>query len=471
MPHTHPNVQIRHQVFDEAVGNRYHIYNSLFLKLPFHGITRTGTLLPLLLQHCEEGFQAGKRPDEIIEHFFRDYAPGMDEQKRLALLFDFVRYVERQVVLFDSVEDAAFSEVHDVKGTGTVNALLLRTQAEDRTQLLSEKLENFSVRVVLTAHPTQFYPGSVLAILTDLEQAIRRNDVQEVNMLLHQLGKTRFFKKSKPTPFEEAVSLSWYLENVFYHSITDIIEKLCAGLSLNLSDWKNARLFTVGFWPGGDRDGNPFVTSEITYEVATHLRTRIIRNYFNEIRALKRRLTFPGVDEILGKLEQRLIANMQNRPEGYRDNHELLRDLREAREILITQHDGLFADLIDRVILKVTIFGFHFAGIEIRQHADKHSAVWNTLIPAWPQFSESEKINRVLGETEFEGDTNPAVVEDIAAFKVIQQIQELSGEQACNRYIISNCGSVTDVLNVFALARKYSSVSTSDGIRALNLDI
>jgi len=471
MPHTHPNVQIRHQVFDEAVGNRYHIYNSLFLKLPFHGITRTGTLLPLLLQHCEEGFQAGKRPDEIIEHFFRDYAPGMDEQKRLALLFDFVRYVERQVVLFDSVEDAAFSEVHDVKGTGTVNALLLRTQAEDRTQLLSEKLENFSVRVVLTAHPTQFYPGSVLAILTDLEQAIRRNDVQEVNMLLHQLGKTRFFKKSKPTPFEEAVSLSWYLENVFYHSITDIIEKLCAGLSLNLSDWKNARLFTVGFWPGGDRDGNPFVTSEITYEVATHLRTRIIRNYFNEIRALKRRLTFPGVDEILGKLEQRLIANMQNRPEGYHDHHELLSDLREAREILITHHDGLFADLIDRVILKVTIFGFHFAGIEIRQHADKHSAVWNTLIPAWPQFSESEKINRVLGETEFEGDTNPAVVEDIAAFKVIQQIQELSGEQACNRYIISNCGSVTDVLNVFALARKYSSVTTSDGIRVLNLDI
>ena len=460
------------QIFDEAVGNRYHIYNSLFLKLPFQGITRTGTLLPLLLQRCEEAFAKGKRPDDIINEFFKDFASGLSEEEKHALLFDFVRYVERQVVLFDSVEDAAFSEVQDLNGAGTVSALMLRIKAEGREQELREKLEKFSVRVVLTAHPTQFYPGTVLGILTDLEQAIRMNDLNEVNTLLHQLGKTRFFKKNKPTPFEEAVSLSWFLENVFYSSVIEIIEKLCNGLSVNMAEWKNHRLFTVGFWPGGDRDGNPFVTSDTTLQVAMHLRARIIRNYFNEIRQIKRRLTFPGVDDIIQRVEQRLLANIQNRPEGYSIPDELLSDLLSARNLLQTKHDGLFVDLVERMILKVKVFGFHFAGIEIRQHANRHSALWKNLVGAgYDDLSDEQKIQKVLQEDKFEFSSEAEIAEDVAAFTAIRDIQKLSGEAACNRYIISNCGAASDVIHVFSLARKFSSIQISGEAQVLNLDI
>lgn len=461
-----------HQIFEEAVGNRYHIYNSLFLKLPFQGITRTGTLLPLLLQRCEEGFKADKSPDRIIDDFFRDFASGLTEEEKISLMFDFVRYVERQVVLFDSVEDAAFQEVNDLKGTGTVNALLLRAQAEGREQKLRESLEQFSVRIVLTAHPTQFYPGTVLSILTDLEQAIRNNDLYEINLLLHQLGKTRFFKKAKPTPFEEAVSLSWYLENVFYHSISEIIEKICSGLSVDMEDWKNQRLFSVGFWPGGDRDGNPFVTADTTLKVATHLRDRIIRSYFNEIKILKRRLTFPGVDEIIQNIEIRLIANIQNRPEGYSGPDELLEDLKQARALLHRDHGDLFAELTARLILKVHIFGFHFAGIEIRQHADKHAAVWRSLTGGeFERMNDDEKISFILSAEIPDAPADAKISEDIAAFRVIRQIQEMSGEQACNRYIISNCGSAADVISVFGLSRKFSSVASGDLKNNLQLDI
>lgn len=461
----------RHPIFEEEVGNRYHIYNSLFLKLPFHGIVRTGTLLPLLLQHCEEGFQNEKRPDQIIHSFLNDYASGLSEEEQLSLMFDFIRYVERQVVLFDSVEDASFAEIHDLGGTGTVNALLLRARAEEKENQLRNQLEHFSVRVVLTAHPTQFYPGSVLAILTDLEQAIRQNNLHEVNILLHQLGKTRFFKKSKPTPFEEAVSLSWYLENVFYSSITDIIEKLCSGLSIPLHEWKNDQLFSVGFWPGGDRDGNPFVTAETTHQVARHLHSRIIRNYFNEIRELKRRLTFPGVDEIISKIEQRLILNLQEKPAAYRYASELYNDLNAARKSLIDDHDGLFVELVDRMMTKVCVFGFHFAGIEIRQHASKHEAIWKAFFGSgWNEMNEEEKISAVLKthlqDLKFEG----VEEEDIKAFQMIREIQDLSGEQACNRYIISNCGSPSDVINVFTLAQRFSGTQDS-GQSILKVDI
>mgnify|MGYP003344053541 FL=1 len=249
---------------------------------------------------------------------------------------------------------------------------------------------------MLTAHPTQFYPGPVLGILTDLEQAIRDSDLQQINLLLHQLGKTKFFKKIKPTPFEEAQTLTWYLENVFYQSIAKIILQLCQGLGIETENWTNTRLFTIGFWPGGDRDGNPFVTSATTLQVAEHLRERIIRNYFNEVRQLKRRLTFKGVDEIVQRIEQRLIYNMQKRDTGYRFASELYNDLELARKVLIQDHDGLFADQLDEVLLKVRIFGFHFAGIEIRQHADKHTAIWRAALgeQEWDKLTENEKLDR-----------------------------------------------------------------------------
>jgi len=71
-------------------------------------------------------------------------------------------------------------------------------------------------RTVLTAHPTQFYPGPVLGIITDLAAAIEANEIETIKKLLAQLGKTPFFKKEKPSPYDEAVRLIWYLENVFY---------------------------------------------------------------------------------------------------------------------------------------------------------------------------------------------------------------------------------------------------------------
>lgn len=453
--------------FADAVGNRYHIYNSLFLKLPFHGISRTGTLLPLLLNHCDEGFANNKGPREILNSFFDEYAASLKPEDRTALLFDIVRFVERQVVLFDSIEDAAFGEVQDIQGAGTVGSLLIRARAEQKEKELLEKLTNFSVRVVLTAHPTQFYPGPVLGILTDLEQAIRDSDLQQINLLLHQLGKTKFFKKIKPTPFEEAQTLTWYLENVFYQSIAKIILQLCQGLGIEPENWTNTRLFTIGFWPGGDRDGNPFVTSATTLQVAEHLRERIIRNYFNEVRQLKRRLTFKGVDEIINRIEQRLIYNMQKRDTGYRFASELYDDLEQARKVLIQDHDGLFADQLDAVLLKVRIFGFHFAGIEIRQHADKHTAIWRAALgeQEWDRMSEDQRLEAVLSA--------PAPVlkedalrEEIAAFSTIRRIQKDSGEAACNRYIISNCGSALNVIAVFRLAQHFTSESGK-----LNLDI
>ena len=96
--------------------------------------------------------------------------------------------------MFDAIEDAAFPVVNNMDGIGTLRSLKESASSTNKLQELKKYLEEFKVRIVLTAHPTQFYPGSVLGIITDLTQAIQKNDLLTINTLLAQLGKTPFFK-------------------------------------------------------------------------------------------------------------------------------------------------------------------------------------------------------------------------------------------------------------------------------------
>jgi phosphoenolpyruvate carboxylase len=443
------------------------MYNSLFLNLPYSGIYRKGTLLPLLQQSCENGYAKGKDPRSIVRSFFKDYTPEATRDEQFDLLFGLIQYIERQVVLFDSIEDAAFAEVNDLNGKGTVAELLLRATAEDLVEELKKKLETFSVRVVLTAHPTQFYPGNVLAILNDLEQVMHENKVENINLLLRQLGKTPFINHEKPTPFDEAVSLSWFLENVFYPAIPEIIIKLMTGLKMKPEEWVNYDLLKVGFWPGGDRDGNPFVTHDITLRVASHLQRSLMRCYHRDVRMLRRRLTFKGVDHIITRIDRQIYPLAYGVPgDAYKHPDELLNDLLEAREVLIRDHKGLFLNLLDAFILKVRIFGFYFGSMDVRQDSRKHAYAWeaifekirskNKSLKDFEGRTEAEKIDILLQlnfkpvSLSFEDDFVTELIESIAA---IGQIQATNGVDGCHRYVISNCQSALDVIRVYKLAQ------------------
>ena len=365
--------------FEEKVLSRYHVYNSVFATLPYDSISNTGQLLPILTRLCDEGFKNKSEPKDIIEKFFSKYCEEYNNEERVSLLFRFIQYIERQVVLFDAIEDASFIDINNIDGIGTLRNLKEEFETNYSKEQLATFLNNIYIRPVLTAHPTQFYPGSVLGIITDLSKSIKENDLKNIKDLLSQLGKTPFFKSNKPTPYDEAVNLCWYLENVFYNSIADIFKYVRSNISEN--NFKNFNLISLGFWPGGDRDGNPFVTTKITLKTALKLRSDILKNYYRDVRNLRRRLTFKNIELEISKIENRLYKSMNqdsvNVDLGLND---LKLKLNKIREILINDHQSLFLEQLDDFILKVNVFGYHFATLDIRQDSRIHSDVFTKII-------------------------------------------------------------------------------------------
>src|SRR5438445_9847877 len=156
------------QAFQELVAMKYQLYNGLFLGLPFEDLADTGVQLPLFANACREKLQAGKSPLEIVGQFFKERPGKIGFEAKVKFLFKFLQLVERQVVLFDALEDAAFSRVNDVEGPGSLTHFLARVQDQRKKELLEDELADYKIRIVLTAHPTQFYPDSILGIITDM---------------------------------------------------------------------------------------------------------------------------------------------------------------------------------------------------------------------------------------------------------------------------------------------------------------
>ena len=455
--------------FRKNVSDKYIIYNSLFAALPYSGVANVGALLPILLQTCEEGFSKDKSPIEIVDYFFKQHTYVESEQEKLDHLFKYVQYMERQVVLFDAIEDAAFSSVNEVDGIGSLKALIRDAEFSNNTDALKKKLEKFKVRLVLTAHPTQFYPANVLGIIHDMGEAIGKNDFNTINQYIQQLGLTPFFNKKQPTPTDEALTLMWYLENIFYHSIGNIYSTLVRDVFDNQYDGENP-FIELGFWPGGDRDGNPFVNGETTLNVAKALRSSIIVCYYRDVRKLKRKLTFSGVDILVNELEASLYENVFRADEAKPiTTNEIIDCLTKIKNIIIEGNYSLYLSRLESLIHKVKLFGTHFASLDIRQDSRIHHAVLmdvhQTLLQQngkgiLPKNYNELTIDDQIGIlAKLEGQLNPADFKEtmtkdtLESIYAITTVQKMNGIAGCHRYIISNCQSAMNVMELYALCR------------------
>jgi len=448
------------EAFEKSVKNKFNLYNSLFLNLPYSSVENVGMLIPILQRECREGLENGKTPKEILADFFTTHNGNDTEQEQIDFMFRVIQYVERQVVLFDSVEDAALPHIRSLGNDLSIPDFVHQFESKKSLADISEKLSTFSARIVFTAHPTQFYPPRVLDIIAKLRELIKENNIEEINITLQQLGLTSLLNPEKPTPLEEARNVIYFLRNVYY----DAVGKFYNYIRDTLQDdhFDNPNIIKLGFWPGGDRDGNPFVTVDTTLAVADELRMSLMKCYYRDIRTLEHKLTFKGVEKTIMDLRANIYSAMFDASVVV-DYKTILEALVEVRKSVIKNYNGLYKDEITNLIDKVKIFNTHFATLDVRQNHDVHENAVREILKKEKvveqqlnELDEQELID-ILTKNIFKVD--PEIFEDdiikdtVQIIGRIHEIQEKNGEESCNRYIISHAEDIYSVLFVFALFR------------------
>lgn len=446
--------------FKKSVNNKFNVYNSLFLNLPYRNIENVGMLIPLLLDQCKKGFKAGQNPQEILEAFFQNYANIESEEERIDFMFRIIQYVERQVVLYDSVEDAAFPKLQQHRRSLSIKDYFELVDKNKSWDKVSKKLSTFSARIVLTAHPTQFYTPAVLDIISDLRSLILEDRIDDIDITLQQLGLTSLINAKKPTPLDEAKNIIYILRHVYYDAVGDLYAYIKE--NIHKEDFENHNIVKLGFWPGGDRDGNPFVTADITKDVADELRVNLMKCYYNDLKKLQKKLTFKDVHELTKKLRGNLYTAMFDTKKTVSYNA-IIEPLLEIRTLLIEKYHSLYLKELDYFIDKVKIFKTHFATLDIRQDNSIHKKVVEAVLKknkfineSIEELSEEELIdilthkNIELNAKDYEEDI---VKDTIVNISQLQRIQDTNGEDGCNRYIISNSEDIFAILFVYGLFR------------------
>jgi len=192
-----------------------------------------------------------------------------------------------------------------------------------------------------------------------------------------------------------------------------------------------------------------------------------LKCYYIEMRSLKRKLTFVEVDVLVSELENKLYRSVfYSKGEIYITLEESKTQLNKIRTIVIEKHQSLYLEELEALLIKVNLFGFHFASLDIRQNSKIHDAVFkdvvqfylnsgSTVFPEnYFELTEDEKID-VLSNAKGNLDTN--VFDDeitkstLESIQAIKKIQESNGESGADRYIISNNESALNVMETFAL--------------------
>ena len=364
--------------------------------------------------------------------------------------------------------------------------------------------KNLNIGIVLTAHPTEVKRRTLIQkyhkIIEILEQRELLKDYpSKLKILENQLfdeltiiWNTDDLKRTKPSPFDEARWGLAIIEDSLWDTIPKVYRKLNSIFVRNMNKNlpKNFNPIVFGSWMGGDRDGNPNVTAEVTRKVILLSRweaaklyekalTKIIRSYSMEKCSKKilkkvgnsfepyRIFLRPLRDKM--RITHRLIEQhlVQKKPLDQKkllsSREEILRPLRVVRESLEENQNENIAsgDLLD-LMRRAKCFGINLARLDIRQESSRHKQLISELVKAkhnknYSNFSEKEKLNflrlsinsksKKIGNFQFRNKENKEVW---STFKTLSK----EPPECLGAYIISMTTSASDILSVSFLQKE-----------------
>ena len=365
------------------------------------------------------------------------------------------------------------------------------------------------MRPVFTAHPTEAARRSVLSKMTTISQllqepnsAINNERLAEVIDLLWQTDELRL---GRPEPLDEAVNSIYYLDELLLETVPEVLAEFVTEvkkLGVNLS--LDARPLRFGTWIGGDRDGNPNITSEVTKAAILLQNAHFTRTLFSHLDELRQALSIStklvGVSK---ELEISVAKDLENLPEiearyrrinieepyrlkatairhklsltqsrhasglphfpgrDYKDTAELLQDFNIMRSSLLEHNGQLIADgLLDRIMRSISAFGLTHATMDIREHSDAHHKLLTQLFGG----SDSQIIAKQLLAT-----SNPDVSgldqagsNCYKTFVAINELIDRYGSEVIESYIISMTKSANDVMAAVLIAKMAGLISLDE---------
>jgi len=371
---------------------------------------------------------------------------------------------------------------------------------EFSTDELKEWIENFSLRPVFTAHPTEAARRSVLSKMTTISQLL-----QEPNNAFHQerlaeaidlLWQTDELRLGRPEPLDEAVNSIYYLDELLLETVPEVLAEFVTevrklGVDLSMS----ARPLRFGTWIGGDRDGNPNITADVTKSAILLQNAHFTRTLFSHLDELRQALSIStklaGVSK---ELEDSVARDLVNLPEiearyrrinveepyrlkatairhklsltqarhasglphfpgrDYKDTAELLQDFNIMRTSLLANNGQLIANgLLDRIMRSISAFGLTHATMDIREHSDAHHKLLTQIFGS----SSKEIISKALLDQ-----INPnlsgmdqAGNNCYKTFVAINELIDRYGPEVIESYIISMTRSADDVMAAVVIAK------------------
>ncbi len=392
-------------------------------------------------------------------------------------------------------------------GDGIVAALDELIEAGFGEKELRALFDRALVMPVITAHPTESRRRSALDHLTRIATLLddatpRGEDALEAEVLA--LHATEVARAHKPTPLDEVETAL----DVFRRSLLEVTPRVYRTLEDRLEakfggEWRLPSFLRWGTWVGGDRDGNPNVTSVVTRIAFSRMRAVVLQRYLLDVEALGRSLSMsalrakPGsLDELYAALEidrerfpevaaharprtmhepwreklwymqARLRGTLDHAEHGYPSAEHYRADLRILDRTLRAAGFALVAeeDLRD-MLRRVDVFGFHLASLDLRQHSNVHDRVVAELLahggrPGYLELDEDGR-RRVLGEVmaapiapiRDRGKLSADARELLATLDVVGRARRELGLAACERYVTSFTREVSDLLEVVFLAR------------------
>ncbi|MCW2616391.1 MAG: phosphoenolpyruvate carboxylase [Frankiales bacterium] len=391
---------------------------------------------------------------------------------------------------------------------------------------LADGVARLDVRPVLTAHPTEATRRSVLlglrriaALLDAPDDARTARRLAEAVELLWQTDDLRV---TRPSPQDEARNGVYYLEGFAGGAVADVLEELRDRLAdVGVALPVDARPLTFGTWIGGDRDGNPHVTPEVTREVLLLQHEHGSRALLEQLDLLRVQLSVSSrvgvspalVDALAAALEalpevepryrrlnaeepyrlmatcirqrvlntgRRLAAGTPHEPgRDYVGDAALLTDLLLLRDSLLQHRGGLAATgIVERAVRTTLSLGTLLATMDVREHADAHHAALGQLVDRthelshpWADLSRSYRLSVLARELDGRRPLTavpPPLDEDgrkvFAVFTTICEALDLLGPQAVESYVVSMTRGADDVLAAVVLAREAGLVDLHAGV-------